>query len=92
MTVEARHLKAGMVIDRGGWTVWGEPGEWQTALVSAAPVEVDPDGLVEVVFAGGPPPMVVASDWPIELATEADADLRELLIMEESERLRHHPR
>lgn len=92
MTVEAQHLKAGMVIERAPWSTWGEPVEWETALVSAPPVEVDPDGLVEVVFVGGPPPLVVASDWPIELATAEAADLREVLMLGELERLRHPTR
>lgn len=85
--VEAQHLQPGMVVDYGPWLPWGCPPEWQSALVAAPPVEVDPAGLVEVLFVGGPPPLQVASDWPMELDTPAAADLRDNLITEESERL-----
>lgn len=87
MTVEAQHLKPGMVVDRGPWSTWGEPADWQAALVAEPPVVVDPAGLVEVSFVGGPPTLRIASDWPVELDTPMMADFRAALMMEESERL-----
>ncbi len=86
MSVQAQHLQAGMVMDRGPWSTWGEPPEWETALVAGPPIEVDPAGLVEIVFVGGPPPLRLATDWPVDLDTPAMADLRTTLLMEEAER------
>lgn len=82
----AGRLRPGMVIDYSPYSTWGSSTEWDTPMVAAHPVEVEP-GLVEIQFIGGPPPLRLAPDWPITEHTPAMSDLHTALVMEELERL-----